>query len=162
MNEGVTPVESDEEAKAAEAAPAAAPAAPGPAAAHDGLTAVIIEDDTISRTLLRGILRNCGVVVVGESSLGRKGGELVASHEPNIVCLDIGLPDMDGTELLGAIRSRQPTAHVIMVTGVSETERVRAALAGGAVGYIVKPYSESRIRSTLNRLFPGYNFDARR
>jgi len=119
-----------------------------------GLTAVIIEDDTISRTLLRGILRNCRIAIVGETSLGRR------ALAPHIVCLDIGLPDADGTELLKELKLRCPTTNVIMVTGTAQGDRVRAALAGGALGYIVKPYTESTIRATLRRLFPDYELES--
>ena len=125
----------------------------------DRLSAVIVEDDSTSRTLLRGILRRCNVDVVGESSLGRRGAELVQQLRPVIACLDIGLPDIDGAELLASIKAATPSVHVVMVTGVTASDRVRATLAAGAVGYIVKPYTEARVRSTLQRLFPGLELD---
>jgi two-component system chemotaxis response regulator CheY len=125
-----------------------------------GLSAVVIEDDMISRTLLRALLRSCGVEVVGETSLGRRGVELVETLLPDLVWLDIGLPDVDGAQVLAEIRARAPTVHVVMVTAVSESERVRAMLAAGAVGYIVKPYAQVRVLSTLQRLFPSLRFEA--
>jgi len=123
------------------------------------LHAVIVDDDMIARTLLRGILRSLDVAVDGEATNARRGLALVQQFAPDLVCLDIGLPDMDGGELLVQVRTECPTARVVMVTSTSDSEKVRQMVAGGARGYIVKPYTGSTVRATVARLFPDHKMD---
>jgi two-component system chemotaxis response regulator CheY len=123
------------------------------------ITAVVVEDDTVSRTLLRGVLRGLQVDVMGEAASGRRGIELIRQNTPSLVCLDIGLPDVDGGDLIAEVKSHCPAARVIMVTGTAKNDKVRAALAAGAEGYIVKPYASSTLRATLKRLFPDHAMD---
>jgi two-component system chemotaxis response regulator CheY len=120
------------------------------------LRAVIVEDDAASRAMLRGILQNMNVEVAGEATNGRRGIQLSAEKTPDLVCLDIGLPDIDGGKVLEEMLASNPESRVVMVTGSSQREKVRECLAGGAVGYIVKPYAASTVRSTLKRLFPDH------
>jgi len=120
------------------------------------LRALIVEDDAASRAMLKGILQNLDLEVVGEAPNGRRGLQLASELSPALVCLDIGLPDIDGGKVLSEMLASSPECKVIMVTGSSQRDKVRECLAGGAVGYIVKPYAASTVRSTIKRLFPEH------
>jgi two-component system chemotaxis response regulator CheY len=123
------------------------------------LRAVIVEDDAASRAMLRGILQNLHVEVAGEAANGRRGIQLSSEKTPDLVCLDIGLPDIDGGKVLEEMLATGPDTKIVMVTGSSQRDKVRECLAGGAVGYIVKPFAASTVRSTLKRLFPAHDVE---
>jgi two-component system chemotaxis response regulator CheY len=125
----------------------------------DALRAVIVEDDAASRTILRGMLKKFGIEVVSECAQGRRAVEVVREVAPDVVLVDVGLPDVSGIDVLKAILEFAPEKMVVMITTSSQREVVRAALLGGAVGYIVKPYAIGTLRSTLQRLFPGRALD---
>jgi DNA-binding response OmpR family regulator len=99
---------------------------------------LLIEDDEDSRLLLRRVLERAGMTVV-EASTGTQGlRELYGSH-PDVVLLDIGLPEIDGWRTLERIRELTDVP-VMMVTGkASELEKVRA-LRSGADDYVTKPF----------------------
>src|SRR5262249_43945925 len=69
-----------------------------------------------------------------------EGLKLITLFTPNLVLLDMGLPDMSGLEVLKRIRAINPTLPVIMVTGNTDSQRAREALEPGAVAYIDKPF----------------------
>ena len=106
--------------------------------------AVVIEDDAEMRNLLEGILLQAGFEVHTASS-GREGVELVRDTSPNVVTLDVGLPNIDGFEVLRRIRSFS-NAYVIMLTGRTEEADLLTALNGGADDYITKPLRPREMR----------------
>ena len=112
---------------------------------------VLIEDNELSRTLLRTILRNAGYEVVGEASDGERGVEIVIAHSPDLVCLDVMMPRRDGIEVLAEIRRELPDIPVLMVTGHSDRETVQNVIRQGASGIVVKPFNASRVLAEVAR-----------
>ena len=112
---------------------------------------LIIDDNDMSRMLLRGILRGDEYEIVGEATNGKSGIELALKLEPDIVCLDNMMPEMSGLEVLREIRPKLPQTVILMVTGSTDRETVQAALQGGANGYIVKPYNAGRVLDALEQ-----------
>lgn len=115
------------------------------------LTAVLIDDNEMSRTALQWILRNQGCRVVGEAPNAEAGLRLVSSLQPSIVCLDIMMPGGDGIDILGGIKAQSPDSLVIMVSASSDAATVRKALTGGAVGFIIKPFNPERVVNAIER-----------
>ena len=113
--------------------------------------ALIIDDDRMSRTILRTILLDEGYDVVGEASNGRKGIELALEQKPDIVCLDNVMPEMSGLEVLREIRSQLPQSLILMVSGSANRETVQSALQGGADGFVVKPFNSARVLASLGQ-----------
>jgi DNA-binding response OmpR family regulator len=118
---------------------------------------LLVEDDEDSRLLLRRVLERAGMEVI-EANTGTQGlRELYGSH-PDVVLLDIGLPEIDGWRTLERIRELTDVP-VMMVTGkASELEKVRA-LRSGADDYVTKPFGlqevVARVEALLRRRAPG-------
>ena len=114
---------------------------------------LIVDDNHVMRTLLRTIVRsNEKLEVVAEAHNGVLGLEAAARHRPNIVCLDVMMPGMDGLTVLREIKSRYPEIRVVMITGSASADNVQEAIAQGADGFIVKPFNAATILKTLRAL----------
>ena len=114
--------------------------------------AVIADDSLTIRQLLAAILAHMGVEVVGQACDGRQAVKLVAEHDPDIVCLDLEMPNMNGLEALKAIRSQKPEAKVIMITTVASRDTVARAASAGAKGYILKPFHPDKATEAISRI----------
>jgi DNA-binding response OmpR family regulator len=109
--------------------------------------AVVIEDDADVRNLLEGVLSQAGFEVHTAAD-GRAGVEVVRSTQANVVTLDIGLPDIDGLEVLRRIRHFS-NAYVVMLTGRTEEPDLLSALNAGADDYIAKPFRPRELRARV-------------
>jgi len=117
--------------------PSAVP--PGGASNHPGLRVVIVDDSPDLRDLLRMTLERSGTFrVVGEAGTGRKGVDVVVAQRPDVVLLDVRMPDMDGLEALPLIRAQAPQTVVVMLSSLGSSTLTKRALADGADGYILK------------------------
>jgi two-component system chemotaxis response regulator CheY len=112
---------------------------------------VIIDDNEITRTLLRGILRQDGWNVVAEGKDAEQGLLLVDKLLPDVVCLDVMMPMLNGVQVLQLIKAVHPECAVLMITGSAERETVEAAIAAGVDGYVVKPFNTARVLDALRR-----------
>jgi two-component system chemotaxis response regulator CheY len=118
-------------------------------AAKPAARVLIIDDNDLTRTLLRGILRGDDCEVIGEASNGKLGLEMALRLRPNVVCLDVVMPETGGLEVLEQLRGELPGTAVLMVTGTADRETVQAAVKGGAAGYIVKPFNAARVLDAI-------------
>ncbi|WP_309108607.1 response regulator transcription factor [Arthrobacter sp.] len=109
--------------------------------------AVVIEDDADMRNLLEAVLGQAGFEVHSAAD-GRQGVEIVREHQANVVTLDVGLPDIDGFEVLRRIRNFSD-AYVVMLTGRTEEPDVLMALHAGADDYIAKPFRPRELRARV-------------
>lgn len=113
---------------------------------------LIVDDNDLMRTLLRGILRHEEYLVVGEAKNGVAALEMVERIKPDIVCMDVMMPEMDGLEALQGIKAAHPEVLVVMITGNPSVENVQGSIQGGASGFIVKPFNAAKVLDTLNRV----------
>jgi DNA-binding NarL/FixJ family response regulator len=105
----------------------------------DGRTRVLIVDDhPMVREGLRSMLSGDGIDVVGEVGSAREAIRLATELHPDLVLLDIELPDMDGLAVLRRIKEMAPQVSVLIVSMHDEPARVRDAVAAGAAGYVLK------------------------
>ena len=109
--------------------------------------AVVIEDDADMRNLLEAVLLQSGFSVHTAGS-GREGVEVVRRQLPNVVTVDVGLPDIDGFEVLRRIREISD-AYVVMLTGRTEELDVLTAFHSGADDYITKPFRPRELRARI-------------
>lgn len=98
----------------------------------------LIEDHHLVREGLRLVLTTKGMEVVAESSSASDAYDLIATHRPDVVLLDLSLADEDGITLLRELRARAPETLVVVVSMHRDPETVRQALLAGAAGYVVK------------------------
>ena len=110
---------------------------------------LLVDDNDMTRTLLRGLLVSEGYQLAGEANNGEQGLEMALRLRPHIVCLDVSMPRVDGLTVLKQIKEQAPEQVVVMVTGSTERETVQAAIGGGAAGYIVKPFNSARVMATI-------------
>ena len=116
------------------------------------VTIVIAEDNDIMRSVLRGILRGEAFEVIGEARNGQAAVELVERLKPNIVCMDVMMPEMNGIEALCEIKARFPATEVVMVTGNSDADTVQESIMNGASGFIIKPFNAAKVLDTLSKV----------
>ena len=111
---------------------------------------LIVEDNAVIRDLLRGIMRHdADLVVVGEAANGENAIDLAEKLRPDLVCLDVLLPGLDGIAILRALRAVHPEMRVVLVTGQATSSIVQEALALGAAGFVVKPFNAARLLGTV-------------
>jgi two-component system chemotaxis response regulator CheY len=114
---------------------------------------LVVDDSQFARTYMGRIIQKMGGEVVGEAERGDSAVELFTRHHPDLVLLDITMPEMDGVEALRRIRERDGAAKVIIVSALGHKEMVWQAMKGGATHFITKPfttdYAELIIRSVL-------------
>ncbi len=122
---------------------------------HRSPKVLIVYDTDLMRTLLRGILRSESCQVVGEAKNGTIALDLVERTFPDVVFLDVMMPEMDGIEVLQYIQERHPRIKVIMITGNPSVENVQESIQGGAAGFIVKPFNTARVLDTLHKALQG-------
>jgi len=104
-------------------------------------------------TLLLGLQPN--IQVVGEARTGREAVAQVGCLTPDVVVMDISMPDMDGLEACRAIRAQNPTTHVLILTMHDSEGYFLQALRAGAVGYIVKKAAPTELQTAINAVAQG-------
>lgn len=112
---------------------------------------VIIEDDPMVVEVNRGFVNAVpGFRVAGVARSGREAVEMIRELMPDLVLLDIYLPDMDGVSTLQEIRRLGLPTDVIMVTAAQDAETIQNVFRYGAIDYIIKPFKFTRLKSALN------------
>ena len=106
---------------------------------------LIVDDSFYMRTMLKNMLTDAGYEVVGEAANGAQALEMAASTSPDLITLDVILPDNTGLDVLKSLRQIQPSAKVVMCSAVGQEVIVTEAIENGAMAYIVKPFSEEKV-----------------
>jgi response regulator of citrate/malate metabolism len=116
----------------------------------DPIRTLIVDDDfMVAKVHSAYTERVPGFEVVGVAHSGSEALQAVERLGPDLVVLDIYLPDMSGLAVLQEIRQQRASVDVIMVTAARDVESLRAAMAGGALRYIIKPFNFARYSETL-------------
>lgn len=113
---------------------------------------LIVDDAVFMRMKLKDILESNGYEVVGESDNGKDAIEKYKSERPDIVTMDITMPDMDGIDALRGIKKIDEDAIVIMCSAMGQQGMVMEAIQEGAADFIVKPFEPERVLKSLNKL----------
>jgi two-component system chemotaxis response regulator CheY len=117
---------------------------------------LLVDDSPIIRQELRRFLEGQGYLV-REATTGREGLERFVAQPSDLIILDVNMPDMDGLEMLAALRGRAEGAQVPAFVLTSETSRALMARGkqAGATAWMLKPFKPEGIRRGLQRLFSG-------
>lgn len=117
---------------------------------------LIVDDHGILRAGLRALLgEEPDLSVVGEAADGAQALRLARALRPDIVLMDIGLPDVDGLEVTRSLLKAQPGARVLILTMYEDGALLRAALEAGAAGYIIKRAVEGELVSAIRAVLRG-------
>ncbi|MGL6107887.1 response regulator [Romboutsia sp.] len=113
---------------------------------------LIVDDAAFMRMSIRSMLSNHDFEVVGEAENGLMAVEKYKELQPDIVTMDITMPEMDGLQALREIKKIDAGAAVVMVSALGQEARMKEAIIYGAKGFIVKPFKEEIIVAALSKL----------
>ena len=113
---------------------------------------LIVDDAAFMRMSIRNMLENNGFEIVGEAENGVMAIEKYKELQPEVVTMDITMPEMDGLEALREIKKIDPSASVVLVSALGQEARMKEAIIYGAKGFIVKPFKEEIIVSALSKI----------
>ncbi len=122
------------------------------AGGDEGKRVLIVDDSRMSRQMLRNILEKAGFTIVGEADNGRNGVEAYKKCKPDVVTLDITMPEMDGIEALEHILKEDPAANAVMITAAGQQDKLIQALRIGAKRFISKPFNEEEIIKNISEV----------
>lgn len=113
---------------------------------------LIVDDAKFMRLILTNIIKKSNHVVVGEGETGQEAIRLYRETKPDLVTMDITMPEMSGLEALKEIKRDFPEAKIIMCSAMGQQKIVVEAIEAGAKDFIVKPFDENRVIDAINRL----------
>lgn len=109
------------------------------------LCVLIVDDVAAVRSYLKQILLGLGVATIVEAADGTEASVLYTRLRPQLVFLDIQLPDMNGKELLRQFKSQNQHSQIVMVSAFSSVANLKDSIAAGANAFVVKPFTAKRI-----------------
>ncbi|MBU5591116.1 response regulator [Clostridium sp. MSJ-4] len=112
---------------------------------------LIVDDAAFMRMMIKDILEKNGFEVVGEASNGIKAIEIYKKEKPDVVTMDITMPDMDGIEAVKEIKAFDPAAKIIMCSAMGQQTMVMDAIRAGARDFIVKPFQADRVLEAIKK-----------
>lgn len=116
---------------------------------------IIADDESVIRADLREMLTNLGYLVIGEVGDGQSAVNLARELKPDVVIMDIKMPDLDGIEA-AKILTQEKIAPVLLLTAYSQRDLVDRAKEAGVVGYLVKPFREQEIVPAIDIAFARF------
>ena len=116
------------------------------------ISIVIVDDNDMMRSILRSMLRGDLYEVIGEARNGVLAVEMAGRLKPDIVCLDVIMPEKNGLDALCEIKVARPETEVVMITSNADPETVQESIQNGASGFIIKPFNAARILDTLEKV----------
>jgi two-component system chemotaxis response regulator CheY len=117
-----------------------------------GRTVLVVDDAIFMRTMIGDILKQAGFEVVGEAASGIEAVERYKELNPDLVTMDIVMPDMGGIDAVRAIIKEDPDARILMCSAMGQQGLVVEAIQAGARDFVVKPFQPSRVIEAVQRL----------
>ncbi len=117
----------------------------------------LVDDHRLVRVGLRSLLESTpGFAVVGEAGDGREAVDLVERCAPDVVLMDLSMPDVDGVAATRAIAATHPGVRVLVLTSFTDRARVQEVLAAGAIGYVLKDCEPDELLSAIRAAARGH------
>jgi two-component system, chemotaxis family, chemotaxis protein CheY len=117
---------------------------------------LVVDDAMFMRAMIRDILVNSGAFeVIGEAANGEEAVEQFKALKPDLVTMDIVMPQMDGIEATREILKANPRAKVVMCSALGQEALVIESIAAGAKDFIVKPFSAEKVLKVLDSVVAG-------
>jgi len=111
--------------------------------------AIVVDDSSFQRNIVSNTIGNW-FDVVGTAENGKQAIEVFEAKRPDVITMDIMMPKLNGIGALRQIKSRSPETTVVMVTSVSQNEKMREAARAGADGYVTKPVDTEALREEFD------------
>ncbi len=118
----------------------------------DGLRFLVVDDSLLTIKRVSALLADLGHQVVGTAGTGRQAVAAYEDCKPDIVTMDITMPDMNGIEATRLIMEKYPEARIIMVTSHGQERMVIDSLAAGAKGYVLKPIKPDKLADMIGKV----------
>ncbi|HEY6088430.1 MAG TPA: response regulator [Gemmatimonadaceae bacterium] len=115
-------------------------------------TVLVCDDAVFMRTMVSDILSQAGFTVVGEAENGKQAVEKYQQLKPDLVTMDIIMPEMGGIEAVKKITQMDPGARILMCSAMGQQALVQEALQAGARDFVVKPFQPSRVLEAVQRV----------
>lgn len=113
---------------------------------------LIVDDAAFMRMMIKDILEKNGFEIIGEANNGLKAVEIYKKEKPDVVTMDITMPDMDGIEAVKEIRAFDPGAKIVMCSAMGQQTMVMDAIRAGARDFIVKPFQPDRVLEAIKKV----------
>jgi len=117
-----------------------------------GQTVLVCDDAIFMRTMISDILTQAGYDVVGEAESGAQAVQQYRALKPDLVTMDIVMPDMGGIDAVREIVREDPDARILMCSAMGQQALVVEAIQAGAKDFIVKPFQPSRVLEAVQRV----------
>jgi two-component system chemotaxis response regulator CheY len=115
-------------------------------------TVLVCDDAIFMRTMISDILAQAGLEVVGEAETGRQAVDRYFQLKPDLVTMDIVMPDMGGIDAVREICKTDPDAKILMCSAMGQQALVVEAIQAGAKDFVVKPFQPSRVLEAVQRV----------
>lgn len=116
------------------------------------LTLMIVDDSNIIRNRIERSIQGLDIQVVATASDGAKAVEMFKEHKPDLVTMDLTMPNLDGLECIKQIRALSQNTSILVVSALSDRQTGLRALQYGARGFICKPFTDEQLVIALNKL----------
>ena len=110
---------------------------------------LIVDDSPVSRKILKNILEVAGYEVIGEAANGKEGYEEFVNKSPDIVTLDVSMPEMNGIEALKLMKEHDSKAGIIILSADGQKDKRQEAAQFGADEFVTKPYQKKEILDAI-------------
>ncbi|MGM0523196.1 MAG: response regulator [Bacillota bacterium] len=114
---------------------------------------LVTDDAAFMRMQLKNIFQSLGHEVVGEAENGQVAIDMYSELKPDLVTMDITMPEMNGVEAVKNIKANDPGATIVMCSAMGQQQMVLEAIQAGAKDFIVKPFDQDRIKQALEKIF---------
>jgi two-component system chemotaxis response regulator CheY len=118
---------------------------------------LVVDDAAFMRMMIKDILTKEGYEIAGEAATGREAVEKFSQLKPDVVTMDITMPEMNGIEALKQILNYNSNAKVVMVSAMGQDKLIIEALEAGAVDFIVKPFQPKKVVETVAKCLSSNN-----
>jgi len=115
-------------------------------------TVLICDDALFMRTMVGDILQQAGFEIIGEAETGVQAVEKYRTLRPDLVTMDIVMPDMGGIDAVREITKDDPSARILMCSAMGQQALVVEAIQAGAKDFVVKPFQPSRVLEAVTRI----------
>lgn len=116
------------------------------------MTVLVVDDSMFMRNIIENILEQHHISVVGEAKNGKEAVDKYRELLPDIVTMDLTMPDMKGIDAINLIIGENPDAKIIVCSSMGQKEFIKDAINAGALGFVIKPFEEEDLIKEITKV----------